>query len=267
MEKNKLENIEGIENLIDRNIIERNIIEIAIKEELKENRKVIIAPIKEHYDILSIGKNPNDIRYIEVKGHISILNSIFIYLKRKEFDFAKEMKDKYWIYLINMIKDEEIKIFKIRDPINKLKWEEIINVEGKKRKKIYLSNIHELLKNNINNPDLKIVSLKDLKNILLEKSIITEDKVRKITIPPIKKAREIKIEDLKALNNINNISKEEKDRLKELGLIRYIEGKVMLTSSGIKLLKLIRNKKLKEEELYELLKKEQGKIPFSLLKK
>jgi hypothetical protein len=124
-----------------------------------------------------------------------------------------------------------------------------------------------LLKNNINNPDLKIVSLKDLKNILLEKSIITEDKVRKITIPPIKKAREIKIEDLKALNNINNISKEEKDRLKELGLIRYIEGKVMLTSSGIKLLKLIRNKKLKEEELYELLKKEQGKIPFSLLKK
>jgi hypothetical protein len=69
------------------------------------------------------------------------------------------------------------------------------------------------------------------------------------------------------LNNINNISKEGKDKLKELGLIRYIEGKVMLTSSGIKLLKLIRNKKLKEEELYELLKKEQGKIPFSLLKK
>jgi hypothetical protein len=38
------------------------------------------------------------------------LNSIFIFLKRKEFDFAKEMKDKYWIYLINMIKDKEIKM-------------------------------------------------------------------------------------------------------------------------------------------------------------
>ena len=43
--------------------------------------------------------------------------------------------------------------------------------------------------------------------------------------------------------------------LEEFGLIRCREGKVMLTSSGIKLLKMIRKSKIKKIELYELLKK------------
>jgi len=42
-----------------------------------------------------------------------------------------------------------------------------------------------------------------------------------------------------------------------LKLIRYIRGKITLAHSGIKLLSLIRNQKLKEIEVYELLKKEQ----------
>jgi coproporphyrinogen III oxidase-like Fe-S oxidoreductase len=116
-----------------------------------------------------------------------------------------------------------------------------------------------LLKNSIDKPNLKTIPLKN-KNT-------SKDKIRKITILPIDKIRKIEIEDLKALNNIENISKEKENKLKELKLIRYIGGKITLTHSGIILLKLIRNKKLKEEELYELLKKEQGKIPFSLLKK
>jgi hypothetical protein len=63
----------------------------------------------------------------------------------------------------------------------------------------------------------------------------------KITILPNNKTREIKIEDLKALSNINNISKEEENRLKEIGLIRYMGGKITLTHSGIKLLRIIKN--------------------------
>jgi hypothetical protein len=39
-----------------------------------------------------------------------------------------------------------------------------------------------------------------------------------------------KIEDIKALKNIENISKEE-ERLKELKLIRYLKGKIVLTHS------------------------------------
>jgi len=45
---------------------------------------------------------------------------------------------------------------------------------------------------------------------------------------------------LKALNNIENISKKEEERLKELGLIRYIEEKITLTHSGAEVLKVIR---------------------------
>ena len=67
-----------------------------------------------------------------------------------------------------------------------------------------------------------------------------EEEVRKISILPIDKARKIKIEDLKALSNIENISKEEKNRLRELGLIRYIGGKITLMHSGAEILKVIR---------------------------
>jgi Mn-dependent DtxR family transcriptional regulator len=45
---------------------------------------------------------------------------------------------------------------------------------------------------------------------------------------------------LKALSNIENISKEEEERLRELELIRYIGGKVALTHSGTEILKVIR---------------------------
>jgi len=95
--------------LIEKRIIERKAIEIAIEEERKENRKVIVVSEKEHYDILSIGNNPEDIRYIEVKG---MSKTKPILLKEKEFDFGKEHGNKYWIYLVNIIENKGIKIFK-----------------------------------------------------------------------------------------------------------------------------------------------------------
>jgi len=134
------------------------------------------------------------------------------------------------------LKNKDITIFKIKDPVNKLKWKEDVVRKGRRRRKIYFSAIPRLLENNINENDLKIVSLE-------KRNIITKNEIKEITI-----------KGLKALKNINNISKEEEKILEELGLIRCIEGKVMLTSSGIKLLKMIRNQKLKEIELYELLK-------------
>ena len=50
----------------------------------------------------------------------------------------------------------------------------------------------------------------------------------------------MKIEDLKSLRNIENISENEKNKLKELGLIKLIEGKIVLTNSGKEVLKVIR---------------------------
>jgi hypothetical protein len=67
-----------------------------------------------------------------------------------------------------------------------------------------------------------------------------KEEIIKNKIIPIDKSRRIKIEDLKALNNINNISKEEENILKELGLIRIISGKALLTHSGTEVLKVIK---------------------------
>jgi hypothetical protein len=67
-----------------------------------------------------------------------------------------------------------------------------------------------------------------------------KEEIIKNKIIPIDKARRIEIEDLKALSNIENILKEEEERLKELGLIRLIGGKITLTHSGTEILKVIR---------------------------
>jgi len=67
-----------------------------------------------------------------------------------------------------------------------------------------------------------------------------KEEIIKNKIVPIDKARRIKNEDLKALNNIENISKEEENKLKELGLIRSLGGKAVLTHSGAEILKIIR---------------------------
>jgi Mn-dependent DtxR family transcriptional regulator len=42
------------------------------------------------------------------------------------------------------------------------------------------------------------------------------------------------------LSNIENIPKEEENRLKELGLIKVISGKAILTHSGREILKIIK---------------------------
>jgi hypothetical protein len=67
-----------------------------------------------------------------------------------------------------------------------------------------------------------------------------KEEIIKNKIIPIDKVRRIKIEDLKALNNIENISREEENRLKELGLIKIINNKPILTHSGKNVLKIIK---------------------------
>ena len=86
-----------------------------------------------------------------------------------------------------------------------------------------------------------------LRNIKREEEIFLKikEEIVKNKIIPIDKARKIKIEDLKALSNIENISKEEEERLKELGLIKSIREKITLTHSGVEILKVIREYWLK----------------------
>jgi hypothetical protein len=83
---------------------------------------------------------------------------------------------------------------------------------------------------------------REIKEIRIEEEIFfkIKEEIIKNKIIPIDRAGRIKIEDLKALSNIVSISKEEENRLKELGLIRLIGGKAVLTHSGAEILKVIR---------------------------
>jgi len=128
MEKNKFENIEGIEHLKKRRKTEKRAIRFTIEEEKKENRKIIIAPLDSPYDLKSLGNDPEDVRFIEVKGHLAPFPNTLPYcsacLTIQEFNFAKEMKDKFWLYIIYGVrKNEKIRrIFKIQNPIENMKW-------------------------------------------------------------------------------------------------------------------------------------------------
>jgi len=98
-------------------------------------------------------------------------------------------------------------------------------MEKNKLKMKYLSNVYKFLLFNENNTNFNF-------------KIITKDVMEKIAIPPKNKIRKIEIEDLKALNNIENISKEEEERLRELGLIRYRGGKSSINTFRNKIIKI-----------------------------
>jgi hypothetical protein len=140
--------VKGFKHLKNRNEIERKTIKVAIKEEKKEGRKIKIVSPKKPYDIKSIGKKPEDIRFIEVKGHINPKEFNYIKLTEREYNFAKKNEEKYFIYLINFIKEKPI-IIKIRNPIKKLKWKkEVI----KRRKGVRFETLYE--KYNIQLPEI-----------------------------------------------------------------------------------------------------------------
>ncbi|MEM3420057.1 MAG: DUF3883 domain-containing protein [Nitrososphaerota archaeon] len=138
--------IEGIENLEERDENERKAIEFVINEEIKENRKIKISSIREHYDILSIGSNPNDIRYIEVKGLKHFKN---IMLSEIEFKTALKYKDRYHLYIVYDRESNNPKIVKIQNPIKKLKFKIMrVAIGGivKRKEKVYTLTLRSFLK-------------------------------------------------------------------------------------------------------------------------
>lgn len=84
--------------------IKRRIEEAAMKLvmdiERKEGRKPDDSPARrgEHYDIFSYDPSTGEERYIEVKGHAGV--SIYAELTPSEYQFGKEKKEKYWLYIV-----------------------------------------------------------------------------------------------------------------------------------------------------------------------
>jgi len=80
--------------------IEEAAMEFVMKMEEREGRKPDKSPAErgEHYDIYSYDPRTGEERYIEVKGHAGL--QIFGELTSKEFEFAKEKKENYWLYIV-----------------------------------------------------------------------------------------------------------------------------------------------------------------------
>lgn len=114
-------------------IVEETAMKIALEHERKMGRQPKRVDNIESYDIYSIDPKTKEKRYIEVKGHSKPL--FIAELTEKEYELAKTLKDKYWLYIVQNIAQKPI-LLAIRNPLEKLKIE--IKEEIVKRKKYIL---------------------------------------------------------------------------------------------------------------------------------
>ena len=85
----------------------------------------------EHFDVKSVKRDEEgsiiDERIIEVKTKLG--KSLSVGLKREEYELARELSDKYWIYLVYGIKTYKPVILAIRNPIKRLLFQKKVAVE------------------------------------------------------------------------------------------------------------------------------------------
>ncbi|RLI89497.1 MAG: hypothetical protein DRO98_00940 [Archaeoglobales archaeon] len=76
----------------------------------------------EHFDVRSVKRDKEggvvDERIIEVKTKLG--RSLSVSLKREEYELARKLGDKYWIYLVYGIGTEKPAILAIRNPLKRL---------------------------------------------------------------------------------------------------------------------------------------------------
>jgi hypothetical protein len=102
-----------------RKMVEKKAMGIAMEYEKNHGREPLDVSEYEHYDIKSHDPKTREIRYIEVKGHEG--HSIMAELPEDEYKEAAEKKEKYWLYIVYNIKQENPEILAVRDPLNNMK--------------------------------------------------------------------------------------------------------------------------------------------------
>ncbi|MEM1610942.1 MAG: DUF3883 domain-containing protein [Sulfolobales archaeon] len=102
--------------------VEKRAMEIAMEYERKCGRDPEDVSMYEHYDIKSVDRRTGEVRYIEVKGRSG--NYIRVELTETEFEYAKKLGDKYWLYIVYNIAGDP-QIIAIRDPVRNVRWQEI----------------------------------------------------------------------------------------------------------------------------------------------
>lgn len=77
-------------------------------------------PMNEGYDIESKDPSGRVERYIEVKSTEGDWGSLGVALTKAEFRKASELKDKFWLYIVERANDETAEIHRIQDPARKV---------------------------------------------------------------------------------------------------------------------------------------------------
>ncbi len=85
-------------------------------ERMNERTANIRKREEEHYDVYSYGEDEE--RFIEVKGFVK--PRLDIRLTEKEYEKAKELGDKYWLYLVYGVGNEKPVLLCIRDPARRI---------------------------------------------------------------------------------------------------------------------------------------------------
>jgi sacsin len=93
--------------------------------EVEESRTGRLAERRPHnnpgYDIYSVGADPGDIRYIEVKGVSGEWGAGGVPLSARQFEMAWHERDKFWLYVVEFAQDpERRRVTRLQNPVGKV---------------------------------------------------------------------------------------------------------------------------------------------------
>jgi superfamily II DNA or RNA helicase len=104
--------------------VEEAAMRAAMEYERRRGRIPEDVSMREHYDILSRDPGTGEARYIEVKGRSGF--DLEVELTEEEFKLARELGERYWLYIVYGIGSGSPRILAIRDPARSIEWREEI---------------------------------------------------------------------------------------------------------------------------------------------
>ncbi|MGQ4894443.1 MAG: helicase-related protein [Candidatus Njordarchaeia archaeon] len=111
--------------------IEEEAMQIALSFEIKNGRKPERVDNRESFDILSKDPKSNQVRYIEVKGHLG--STLLAELTESEYKVAKKLGDDYWLYIVLDIGKNAPKLFAISNPLKNMKIRQLTEMKYQKK--------------------------------------------------------------------------------------------------------------------------------------
>lgn len=110
---------------------EERAVEIVMEIERSEGRIPTRVPDKEHFDIRSVNPSTNEVRLVEVKGHMG--PEVYGELTDDEAELADKEGSRYWLYIVYNVGSEKPEWIRFRDPLRSMEWKIFERVEKRYR--------------------------------------------------------------------------------------------------------------------------------------